>query len=73
MTKNKTKVNRLLTRVYTAQVKLNPKDKFQKQLILENENGTLFIDRGFFVISFLPGQTITATVKDKVPHNPIYL
>ena len=66
-------MGRLLTRVYTAQVKLNPSDKFTKQLILENDNGTLFIDREFFVISFLPNQTITATVKDKVPHNPILL
>lgn len=66
-------MNRLLTRVYTAQVKLNPKDKFKKQLILENDNGTLFVDREFFVISFLPNQTITATVKDKVPLNPIFL
>lgn len=62
-----------ITRVYTAEVKLNPKDKFKKQLILENDNGTLFIDREFFVISFLPNQTITATVKDKVPLNPIFL
>lgn len=66
-------MKRQITRVYTAEVKLNPKDKFKKQLILENDNGTLFIDREFFVISFLPNQTITATVKDKVPLNPIFL
>jgi len=66
-------MKRQITRVYTAEVKLNSKDKFKKQLILENDNGTLFIDREFFVISFLPNQTITATVKDKVPHNPIFL
>lgn len=62
-----------MTRVYTAQVKLNPKDKFEKHLILENDNGTLFINRELFVISFMPNQTITATVKDKVPLNPIFL
>lgn len=66
-------MSKLITRVYTAQVKLNPKDKFKKQLILENDNGVLFIDREFFVISFLPNQTITATVKDKIPLNPIFL
>lgn len=66
-------MKRQITRVYTAEVKLNPKNKFKKQLILENDNGTLFIDREFFVISFLPNQTITATVKDKVPLNPIFL
>ena len=66
-------MKRQITKVYTAEVKLNPKDKFKKQLILENDNGTLFIDREFFVISFLPNQTITATVKDKVPLNPIFL
>lgn len=65
--------NRLLTRVYTAQIKLNSKDKFKKQIILENDNGVLFIDKGLFVISFLPGQTVTATVKDKVPLNSILL
>lgn len=66
-------MSKQMTRVYTAQVKLNPKDKFKKQLILENDNGTLFVDRELFVISFMPNQTITATVKDKVPHNPILL
>ncbi|MBO7692987.1 MAG: hypothetical protein J6Y28_09835 [Acholeplasmatales bacterium] len=73
MTKNKTKVTRLPTRVYTAQVKLNPKDKFKKLLILENDNGTLFVDGEFFVISFLPGQTIPVVVKDRVQHNFIFL
>lgn len=66
-------MSKLITRVYTAQVKLNPKNKFKKQLILENENGTLFVDKELFVISFLPHQTITATVKDKVPLNLIFL
>lgn len=66
-------MKRQITKVYTAEVKLNPKDKFKKQLILENDNGTLFIDREFFVISFLPNQTITVTVKNKVPLNPIFL
>ena len=66
-------MKRQITLVYTGEVKLNPKYKFKKQLILENDNGTLFIDREFFVISFLPNQTITATVKDKVPLNPIFL
>lgn len=73
MIENKTKACRVLTRVYTAQVKLNTKDKFKKHIILENENGTLFIDRELFCFSFLPGQTITATVKDKIPLNPILL
>lgn len=66
-------MNKLITRVYTAQVKLNPKNKFKKQLILENDNGVLFIDKELFVISFYPNQTITATVKDKVPINTIFL
>ena len=66
-------MGRQMTKVYTAQVKLNPKDKFRKHLILENDNGTLFIDREFFVISFLPNETITTTVKDKTPLNPIIL
>lgn len=66
-------MSKLITRVYTAQVKLNPKDKFKKQLILENDNGVLFIDKELFVISFYPNQTITVTVKDKVPINTIFL
>ena len=66
-------MKRQITRVYTAEVKLNPKDKFKKQLILENDNGVLFIDKELFVISFYPNQTITVTVKDKVPLNTIFL
>lgn len=66
-------MSKLITRVYSAQVKLNPKDKFKKQLILENDNGVLFIDKELFVISFYPNQTITVTVKDKVPLNTIFL
>ena len=43
----------MITKLYTAGVKLNKKDtEYHRYLLLENDNGILLVDKGLFVISF---------------------
>ena len=43
----------MVTRLYTAQIKLNKSDKdYKKYLVSINENGVLIMDKGLFVVSF---------------------
>ena len=55
-----------ISRIYIADVKLNETDKdYKRMLIIENENGSLFVDKELFVISFMPNDAVTAIVKNK--------
>ena len=63
-----------LTRIYSAEVKLNESDdNYTKQLILENNSGVLFIDSDFFVLSFQFGEVLYPIIKNKVYVGQAYL
>lgn len=43
----------MVTRLYTANIKLNKSDKhYKKYLVVINDNGVLLSDKGLFVLSF---------------------
>lgn len=63
---NITNMENNISRIYTANVKLNETDKdYRKMLIVENDKGVLFIENDLCVISFMPGQSVDVIVKNK--------
>ena len=53
---------RMVTSLYTADVKLNTTDKdYHKYIVIQNENGVLMINRGLFSISFMNEEAILLT------------
>ena len=54
----------MITRLYTAQIKLNKNDEdYKKYLVSINENGVLIMDKGLFVVSFFSEVDFKKSVK----------
>lgn len=56
----------MVTSIYTADVRLNETDtESHKYIILENEEGTLMINKSLFSISFEAGDPVDVEVENK--------
>ena len=50
---------RMVTSLYTADVKLNATDKdYKKYIIIQNEEGVLMVDKGLYSLSFINEEAV---------------
>ena len=50
---------RMVTSLYTADVKLNATDKdYKKYIIIQNEEGVLMVDKGLYSLSFMNEEAV---------------